>query len=691
MPTYYVNYATGLNTTDGSSGAPWKTLTYAVATAGSGDTIIMSSGQVYIEPGRVLIGEGLTITTDDPYTGFFVDVSATDSDGLLLVGANTTITGLSGVITTVNPSKWRVWIDSTATNTTFNFSRFNELNEIEGRGVRVYAQTIFNKCIFKNAPLTTGLKLEASTTFNYCVLKNYMASSFNNATIKYNCCAVVDSFSVAIDATDGSTGVTTLDGCVVSANGWGDANPSILNRTGSILNVVLKNCYFSAKRIDDGVLVLNGYTDGGGNIDVTMSNDTALPLFRSPSAPGCISLCVDDGSSLAYFLDFALACNAYGLTATLAANPSQPGYEFTNANYDSLASLIIQGHDVCSHGLVHANYHDPLYISGADGNYLTSGTPTALLLNDVSESKRILEDGINMALARAGHPQNYTCDVFVAPYNHTGPAVVSACLAAGFTGVRGSAISTYKKSIYTDLDVTNLWSIPPQSAFVAGKTERGIGGYLSATKAAGEWTVLFGHNPVTTPGEFTVEQWDPIFDILSRSGIPVVTMRNMVKHIKGDLATILAAPTSSPDGYNYLRSVVTDSSDYHLQSTSPCIGTGVAITGIHTLSTPATDADGNIVHFLPPNIGPYDGRTIKSVSADYSPTGYDVRGTSTSPATIKVTADNVTVNLSGLTQDEEIVVKSTKKVGGFVGKSSKQYLKGSGGGSSNSVFGNVFG
>lgn len=141
---------------------------------------------------------------------------------------------------------------------------------------------------------------------------------------------------------------------------------------------------------------------------------------------------------------------------------------------------------------------------------------------------------------------------------------------------------------------------------------------------------------------------------------------------------------------NDVNSISTDpilSSTYRPLPNSPAIGAGAAITGIHDQATPATDADGRIVHFLPPNIGAYDGRTSLTVTSDFSPTGYTVRGTDSEPAIISLGSDSLVVDLSGLTADEAIVVKSgSKKVKGFVAKGTKQYLKGSGGSGGSSGF-----
>ncbi len=131
-------------------------------------------------------------------------------------------------------------------------------------------------------------------------------------------------------------------------------------------------------------------------------------------------------------------------------------------------------------------------------------------------------------------------------------------------------------------------------------------------------------------------------------------------------------------------------SNYHLKSTSPCIEAGGIIPGIHDQATPTTDFDGAIVCFTP-NIGPYGQGDIKTITGNYSPTGYSVRGTAESPAKIKLAEHDLNVDLSGLTDAAPYIqVKAgNKRVAGFVGKGANAYIKGSGG-SSDGIFGSNF-
>jgi hypothetical protein len=123
-------------------------------------------------------------------------------------------------------------------------------------------------------------------------------------------------------------------------------------------------------------------------------------------------------------------------------------------------------------------------------------------------------------------------------------------------------------------------------------------------------------------------------------------------------------------------------------------GAGISIPSIHEQATPAIDLDGNTIHFLPPSIGPYDGQgDTKTITTDFTPTGYSVRGTAESLAKIKLAEHDLNVDLSGLTDAAPYIqVKAgSKRVAGFAGKGVNTYIKGSGGGSSDGIFGSNFG
>jgi hypothetical protein len=131
--------------------------------------------------------------------------------------------------------------------------------------------------------------------------------------------------------------------------------------------------------------------------------------------------------------------------------------------------------------------------------------------------------------------------------------------------------------------------------------------------------------------------------------------------------------------------------NFHLKSNSPCIEAGVFIASIHEQATPATDFDGTIVCFTP-NIGPYGQGNTKTITSDYSPTGYGIRA----GATVVLGAHGLSVDFTGLTLSENnIRVKEAGiyRVHSFTRKpGTTQYVYGEeGGGGSGGSGGGIFG
>ena len=117
--------------------------------------------------------------------------------------------------------------------------------------------------------------------------------------------------------------------------------------------------------------------------------------------------------------------------------------------------------------------------------------------------------------------------------------------------------------------------------------------------------------------------------------------------------------------------------DYHLSAASPARGAAPNVAGLHDQSTVVVDADGAVNHVTPTNLGAYDGRAGITISADYSPTGYALRGTAASPASITVRGIGLMVNLSSLTNDEPIQVKvgGSNTLRSFTPRGTQQVIK----------------
>jgi hypothetical protein len=97
-------------------------------------------------------------------------------------------------------------------------------------------------------------------------------------------------------------------------------------------------------------------------------------------------------------------------------------------------------------------------------------------------------------------------------------------------------------------------------------------------------------------------------------------------------------------------------SNYHLLPYSPAANAGAVIAGIHDQATLAADIDGVSVHFKP-SIGAYEVPGPLAVTANYSPTGYELRGTTEAPAELRISGNDIVVDMTGLTADEYVRIQ----------------------------------
>lgn len=109
--TYYIDAVNGSNVTgDGSSGTPWQTITYATASATSGDIILTAAGTYSATmPGSVetfpmTIPSGVTLksnaspSTSATIEGFTINVTTTPNNSNFGVAANASSHLLSNTI-----------------------------------------------------------------------------------------------------------------------------------------------------------------------------------------------------------------------------------------------------------------------------------------------------------------------------------------------------------------------------------------------------------------------------------------------------------------------------------------------------------------------------------------------------------------------------------------------------------------
>lgn len=249
-----------------------------------------------------------------------------------------------------------------------------------------------------------------------------------------------------------------------------------------------------------------------------------------------------------------------------------------------------------------------------------------------------------------------TVDIVAPPFGAVSVDAQTALSAAGFKASRPGSFETRITTSYR-LGSFNRFGIPYtglSSGFKgadAETTRKNVRALCEMIAQTGGVMALLAHET----SEFTIAQWEILLQIITEE-YPEITATNVETVMDAVENSGLWATT---DDVTYTRTWP-DLSDYRLQGDSPCIGAGVSITGLHDQSTPATDASGAVVHFLPPSVGAYDGRKTLELSADFSPTGYAVRGTEADPAIIRVISDDVTINTSALTLNEPIVFTGSK-------------------------------
>jgi len=264
-------------------------------------------------------------------------------------------------------------------------------------------------------------------------------------------------------------------------------------------------------------------------------------------------------------------------------------------------------------------------------------------------------------------------------------------------GIKGGQILSSRRTSIDSASSQQLANFNPQSLAsfnsldakansTSGNTTEdiraNIAGLMAYLCETGAIVSTYAHGII----ELNYAQWATIIDEAKKWAGKVSLMTN------GDAMEMVLVETVD-DGDGTRSKVWVDSSDYHPQPTSPCLRAGISISAVHEQVTPTTDFEGKMIHFLPPSIGPYDGQgDTKTIAADFAPTGYSVRGTESSPVKIKLADHDLNVDLSGLTDAAPYIqVKAgSKRVGGFIGKGTNTYVKGSGGGSGNGIFGSNF-
>jgi parallel beta-helix repeat protein len=312
--TYYVA-TTGNNANDGSLGAPWLTIQYAVDTVGSGDTIRVTAGtyteQVTIQKSVNLIGAGRATTIiqapSAPRTGKVVNFSRTWDYVLGAYATSGTIAVLiEGFTIDANGQ------DQSSGTTHFTGVFFRDVN---GAGAGLYSSAIQN---FGTGAVNYGVQIfgDSNLTVGYNTLTGYTRDGIDawgnlgsaadpNVTISYN--DLVGTPLQALNGimlTDEATGTVSwnsvqdhtrnADWAATGVLLWGSNNVSVSHNT-------LTNCFDAIDvYLSDGSTIhgnvlaqtikrgINLDTSNGNTVDeniiqgtLTGTEDVGIALVRS--------------------------------------------------------------------------------------------------------------------------------------------------------------------------------------------------------------------------------------------------------------------------------------------------------------------------------------------------------------------------------------------------------------------------
>ena len=309
-----------------------------------------------------------------------------------------------------------------------------------------------------------------------------------------------------------------------------------------------------------------------------------------------------------------------------------------------------------------------------DIDFDRTGIESGFLRNEVANSKADLDNILGGYLdPQTG--QSYQCNSFGWPYDDNSVADRQATIDAGYTNARGSSTDGRLESfdMYSFEVYGYLYIVGDRSEVQIRQRALAIGFYAAVN---GYVIPVLGHKP----DEITLTEWGWILDEWSKiPGLTVCSPQLFAKYVRDN-----DAYTDNGDG-TFSRQFTR--SDENLRQPIDSVGyaAGVAVAGIHDQAALAQDLELNLVHFLPLNIGPVDGRTSKKLTGAYAPTGYDLRGTEDDPATIIINGQNC--DLSGLTNDEYVTLKVKTGDPIPIAQGDNQTLKTSGGGGGSFGFG----
>lgn len=626
----------------------------AVVSASLTDDIIILSGGTYILAATFNVSKKLTVriakSTDVNYgshsSPVIIDANSGAFDALSGAAAGSVFDGFSVGGTSIAANYYSIAAGTACTYN--NISLFGSK-----RAVRFGASSVWNNCHFSHDKAGSSFLFylaSGSSVLNNCTFNDiYSFASNGGGAITLNNPLIIGIRYGIIN--DGTTDITLNNPIVISSGYYSGSNYTFQTTNTGKIYVNYGNW------VPNPAAPANTYS---GNVIISDSISNQ-PLFLSGRRPAVVTFGTDDRGNLAYFRDVVSPkLLANGWVGTCAVDTGS----LSGSDWEIVTELEAQGHDIAAHGRKLGNNIPDMKgititYAGAsasavvtiNGNVLTLSAPlgssvgvfdltsasydrlteivsainsvsgfTAAKTNTDSSNgfSPYLSDctSVNIKSTVAAFDYDpakvwageltqskddiennipgYVCTSFVCPGNATSTAMQAALLSAGFTGSRGGPTPVPLLGLSSinifNLPTTNIGTYLGSATPAEADVKSRVGSILEYLKWLGGMICFYAH----TTSELSDAGWQAVIDEVKKSGVIVLSNRDAVEYIKSQCV-------DSGDHMAYTKSNWTDQSDYHLQSTSPCLNAGTVIAGI------TTDLDGN--QYPSPNgasIGPYE-------------------------------------------------------------------------------------
>ena len=468
--------------------------------------------------------------------------------------------------------------------------------------------------------------------------------------------------------------------------------------TGELLSAVSDNVIYSSKE----------YLTWS-NLNLNMSGgDLGVAYFRYSNGSEISDCTISLGFTGAYVRS-KVAVNSCTITEMTTRGINISGIDGVGT--------IVSGNTISS-GIMQTG----VYLNGSD-NWVISNNNISDCLHGVqvanSTRNQILNNTITNCWDGAAYPASSGAGVYlyVASDNTTvSKNIITGCcrgITKGYTLLIGGSIIT--ENLVTDSIVNGIdimfgggTTRPLITNNVVIQNPPGTSGHGIGVQCGGSGAMIFNNiiivkksisnvQGIAIAGDYAVDgvqiNNNLVFDdspektahLYQFDGTQIDTLVAWKTAIQADAAITDENGTSGSAGANSLVADPLLTTDYYIPITSPCVGAGLVVAGVHDQATAWTDIAGN-TSFFTPSIGAYEPARARiyfdadatgvqtgtqacpfSALTDYTWTGYNVRAGGIIRLQPSDTAYGV-LDLSGLTDTGEIAVEVIRraKLTGFV-------------------------